>query len=72
MATHRVTVVCVCGGTQFDMPSNPKASDTIRCTSCGEVGLCGDVMSQTVSALESQLTENLRTNASKTSQSQNQ
>jgi hypothetical protein len=57
MATSRVTVVCTCGGDKFDMPKNPKASDTIRCTKCGEEGLCGDVMSQTISALEKHLTD---------------
>ena len=65
MTKSRVTILCTCGGDKFDMPANPKPTDSIRCTSCGETGIYGEVMGQAISALEKHLTEALHRRAAK-------
>lgn len=46
MSTTQVGVQCSCGSDQFEVPRNPKASDTIKCARCGASGKYGDVMGQ--------------------------
>lgn len=64
MATSQISVKCSCGSDKFEVSSNPKASDTIKCTKCGATGKYGDVMDQAkkqgVSAVEKQLKDALR------------
>ena len=44
--TTQVAIKCSCGSSQFEMPKNPKAMDTITCAKCGASGKHGDVMRQ--------------------------
>ena len=64
MSTSQISFKCSCGSDKFDMPSNPKASDPIKCAKCGATGKYGDVMGQAkkqaVSAVEKQLKDALR------------
>lgn len=64
MGTTQVGVKCSCGSDKFEMPRNPKASDTIKCSKCGASGRYGDVMRQATSqvktAVEKQLKDVLR------------
>lgn len=46
MTTTQVGIKCSCGSDKFEMPKNPKASDTIKCAKCGASGKYGDVMGQ--------------------------
>ncbi len=62
--TTQVAIKCSCGSSQFEMPTNPKASDTIKCAKCGASGKHGDVMRQAkkqiTSAVEKQLKDAFR------------
>ncbi len=64
MSTSQITVKCSCGSDKFEIPSNPRASDTIKCAKCGATGKYGDVMGQAkkqaVSAVQKQLKDALR------------
>ncbi len=64
MSTSKITVRCSCGSDKFEMPTNPKAGDTIKCAKCGATGKYGDVVGQAekqaVSAVEKQLKHALR------------
>ena len=64
VTTTRVGIKCSCGSTKFEMPKNPKASETINCAKCGASGKYGDVMrqakSQAKSAIEKQLKDVFR------------
>lgn len=64
MSTSQISVKCSCGSDKFEMPSNPKAIDTIKCAKCGATGKYGDVMGQAkkqvVSSVEKQLKDALR------------
>ncbi|MFL0336307.1 hypothetical protein [Stenotrophomonas maltophilia] len=64
MSTTQIGVKCSCGSDKFEMPKNPKASDTIKCSRCGASGTYGNVMrqatSQATTAVERQLKDMLR------------
>lgn len=64
MSSSQISVKCSCGSSKFEMPNNPKASDTIKCAKCGATGKYGDVMGQAkkqaASAVEKQLKDALR------------
>lgn len=62
--TTKVGIKCSCGSSKFEMPKNPKASDTITCVKCGASGKHGDVMRQATqqikTAVEKQWKDALR------------
>jgi hypothetical protein len=62
--TSKVAIKCSCGSSQFEMPKNPKASDTITCVRCRKIGRHGDIMRQAekqiTSAVEKQLKDAFR------------
>lgn len=64
MSISKIAVKCSCGSEKFEMPKNPKATDTIKCAKCGASGKYGDVMrqakSQAVSAIQKQLKDVFR------------
>jgi hypothetical protein len=64
MSKDTINFKCSCGSAKFEMPSNPKAADTIKCVKCGATGKYGDVMkkaqSQAKSLVEKQLKDALR------------
>lgn len=64
MTTTQVGIKCSCGGDKFEMPKNPKASDTIKCAKCGVSGKYGNVMgqarSQAAVAIQKQLKDAFR------------
>lgn len=64
MPSSQTSFKCSCGSAKFEMPSNPKANDTIKCAKCGATGKYGDVMGQArkqaASAVEKQLKDALR------------
>ncbi|PSD11557.1 hypothetical protein C7E14_18770 [Stenotrophomonas maltophilia] len=64
MSTTQIGVKCSCGSSKFETPTNPKASDRIRCSRCGASGTYGEVMRQATSqaktAVEKQLKDMLR------------
>lgn len=35
MTDQTINILCSCGSDKFEIPSNPKASDTITCAKCG-------------------------------------
>lgn len=59
-----VTAKCSCGSEKFEMPSNPRATDRIKCSKCGATGRYGDVMkaatTQAKQAIEKQLKDALK------------
>lgn len=64
MSTTQIGVKCSCGSNKFEAPTNPKASDRIKCSRCGASGTYGEVMRQATSqaktAVEKQLKDMLR------------
>lgn len=52
MAKARVIIQCTCGSTKFVVPKNPKVSDTIKCTACGETGIYGEVVGIATAAVQ--------------------
>lgn len=59
-----INVKCSCGSAKFEMPNNPKPSDTIKCAKCGATGKYGEVMKSATSlaknAVEKQLKDALK------------
>ena len=35
MSNQKINILCSCGSDKFEIPSNPKPSDTIICIKCG-------------------------------------
>lgn len=35
MTDQTISILCSCGSDKFEIPRNPKASDTITCAECG-------------------------------------
>jgi hypothetical protein len=64
MSNATIALKCSCGSTKFEMPSNPKDSDTIKCAKCGATGKYGNLMRdatrQAKALVEKQLKEALR------------
>lgn len=64
MTKGTINFKCSCGSAKFEIPNNPKATDTIKCVQCGATGKYGDVMNeaqrQAKSLVEKQLKDALR------------
>lgn len=55
-----ISIKCSCGSEDFEVPKNPKPSDTIKCAKCGATGKYGEVVKSATSQAKIAIEKNLK------------
>ena len=65
MTDQTINILCSCGSDKFEVPSNPKSSDTITCAKCGAQEKYGILQKEIASKVKKQVEADLKKNAEK-------
>ena len=60
MTDQKISILCSCGSDKFEIPSNPKASDTISCAKCGAQEKYGILQKEIASKVKKQVEDDLK------------